>query len=157
MREDLLKVLREDKTLSRIDVDFEHLFASWFNRGFLVLRRIDWQTPAAILEKIIAYEAVHAIDSWEDLRRRLEPADRRCFAFFHPSMPDEPLIFVEIALINGVPGSVQALLSDAGVESVVLDVHTSVIEGSIGAIPRRLAVSDEDYTRARRVMASTTT
>jgi malonyl-CoA decarboxylase len=90
--------LREDKTLARIDVDFEHLFASWFNRGFLVLRPIDWTTPAHILEKIIKYEAVHAIDSWDDLRRRLQPPDRRCFAFFHPAMPDEPLIFVEVAL-----------------------------------------------------------
>jgi hypothetical protein len=104
MREDLLKVLREDKTLARIDVDFEHLFVSWFNRGFLVLRPIDWTTPAHILEKIIKYEAVHAIDSWDDLRRRLQPPDRRCFAFFHPAMPDEPLIFVEVALSRGIPG-----------------------------------------------------
>ena len=112
MREDLLKVLRQDKTLSRIDVDFEHLFASWFNRGFLVLRPIDWTTPAHILEKIIRYEAVHAIDSWDDLRRRLQPPDRRCFAFFHPAMPDEPLIFVEVALSKGIPGSIQTVLAE---------------------------------------------
>jgi malonyl-CoA decarboxylase len=112
MREDLLKVLREDKTLARIDVDFEHLFASWFNRGFLVLRPIDWTTPAHILEKIIKYEAVHAIDSWDDLRRRLQPPDRRCFAFFHPAMPDEPLIFVEVALSRGIPGSIQTVLAE---------------------------------------------
>ena len=80
-----------------------HLLASWFNRGFLVLRRIDWQTPAAILEKIIAYEAVHEIQGWDDLRRRLDPADRRCFAFFHPSLIDEPLIFVEVALMRRHP------------------------------------------------------
>jgi malonyl-CoA decarboxylase len=79
-------------------------FYSWFNRGFLVLRPINWESPAHILEKIIAYEAVHAIDSWDDLRRRVEPADRRCFAFFHPAMPDEPLIFVEVALTNGFRG-----------------------------------------------------
>jgi malonyl-CoA decarboxylase len=81
-----------------LDLDFRHLFASWFNRGFLVLRPINWQSPAHILEKIIAYEAVHAIDSWEDLRRRLEPSDRRCFRLLPPAMPDEPLIFVEVAL-----------------------------------------------------------
>jgi malonyl-CoA decarboxylase len=95
-----------------LDIDFRHLFASWFNRGFLVLRPISWESPAHILEKIIAYEAVHAIDSWDDLRRRLEPEDRRCFAFFHPAMPDEPLIFVEVALTKGIPTSVQALLAE---------------------------------------------
>ena len=90
-----------------------HLLASWFNRGFLVLRRIDWQTPAAILEKIIAYEAVHEIQGWDDLRRRLDPADRRCFAFFHPSLIDEPLIFVEVALMGDIPDSIQSLLHEA--------------------------------------------
>lgn len=76
-----------------------------------MLRPISWESPAHILEKIIAYEAVHAIESWEDLRRRLEPSDRRCFAFFHPTMPDEPLIFVEVALTKGTPGSIQGLLA----------------------------------------------
>ena len=111
MRADLLEACREDPSLAGIDHDFRHLLASWFNRGFLVLRPIDWQTPAAILEKIIAYEAVHQIDSWDELRRRVDPPDRRCFAFFHPSMPDEPLIFVEVALTREIPGSIQALLS----------------------------------------------
>jgi malonyl-CoA decarboxylase len=111
MRADLLRLGRGDDALEALDLDFRHLFASWFNRGFLVLRPINWQSPAHILEKIIAYEAVHAIDSWEDLRLRLEPSDRRCFAFFHPAMPDEPLIFVEVALTKGVPGSIQALLA----------------------------------------------
>lgn len=111
MRSDLLRLGRGNADLEALDLDFRHLFASWFNRGFLVLRPINWQSPAHILEKIIAYEAVHAIDSWDDLRRRLEPEDRRCFAFFHPAIPDEPLIFVEVALTNGVPGSVQALLA----------------------------------------------
>jgi malonyl-CoA decarboxylase len=87
--------------------------ASWFNRGFLVLRRIDWQTPAAILEKIIVYEAVHEITGWDDLRRRLDPADRRCFAFFHPSLIDEPLIFVEVALMRHIPANIQELLQEA--------------------------------------------
>ena len=111
MRADLLRLARETPALAALDLDFKHLFASWFNRGFLVLRPINWESPAHILEKIIAYEAVHAIDSWEDLRRRLEPEDRRCFAFFHPAMPDEPLIFVEVALTTGTPSSVQALLA----------------------------------------------
>jgi len=89
------------------------LLYSWFNRGFLVLRRIDWNTPAAILEKIIRYEAVHEIKSWDDLRRRLDPADRRCFAFFHPSLVDEPLVFVEVALTRDVPEAINEVLDEA--------------------------------------------
>ena len=112
MRADLLRLGRGDDALMALDLDFRHLFASWFNRGFLVLRPINWESPAHVLEKIIAYEAVHAIDDWDNLRRRLQPADRRCFAFFHPAMPDEPLIFVEVALTRGIPGSVQALLAE---------------------------------------------
>ena len=112
MRADLLRLSKGDPALGALDLDFKHLFSSWFNRGFLVLRPINWQSPAHILEKIIAYEAVHAIDSWDDLRRRLEPSDRRCFAFFHPAMPNEPLIFVEVALTKGIVGSVQSLLSE---------------------------------------------
>lgn len=112
MRLDLLRMLPDQPRLGVIDTDFQHLFASWFNRGFLVLRPIDWRTPANILEKIIQYEAVHAINDWDDLQRRLRPEDRRCFAFFHPAMPEEPLIFVEVALTKGVPGSVQALLAE---------------------------------------------
>lgn len=111
MRSDLLGVLRSRPELRPLNDDLVHLFASWFNRGFLVLRPIDWRTPAHILEKIIEYEAVHEIDSWHDLRRRIEPSDRRCFAFFHPAMPDEPLIFVEVALTTEISGSVQALLA----------------------------------------------
>ncbi|WP_339762884.1 malonyl-CoA decarboxylase [uncultured Hoeflea sp.] len=112
MRSRLLKLLREHPSFGRTDVDFQHLFGSWFNRGFLVPRRIHWQSPANILEKIIKYEAVHAIDDWDDLRRRVEPSDRRCYAFFHPAMPDDPLIFVEVALVKGVPNSVQAILAE---------------------------------------------
>lgn len=110
MRKELLGFVRDDPTLGDIDRDLYHLLQSWFNRGFLVLRRIDWQTPAAILEKIIAYEAVHEIDGWDDLRRRLEPADRRCFGFFHPSLVDEPLIFVEVALTDSVSADIATLL-----------------------------------------------
>jgi malonyl-CoA decarboxylase len=112
MRRDLLRLIPRSDPRARIDLDFQHLFASWFNRGFLVLRPISWESPAHILEKIIQYEAVHAIHSWEDLRRLVEPTDRRCFAFFHPAMPDEPLIFVEVALTSGIPGSVQRVLAE---------------------------------------------
>ena len=112
MRKDLLDIIKDRPELGPLDVDFRHLFSSWFNRGFLVLRPINWSSPADILEKIIAYEAVHAIDSWNDLRLRLKPIDRRCFGFFHPSMPNEPLIFVEVALTKGIPKSIQDLLAD---------------------------------------------
>jgi len=112
MRKDLLRLARKHPELAVVDLDFRHLFASWFNRGFLVLRPISWESPADILDKIIAYEAVHAIHSWDDLRNRLQPADRRCFGFFHPAMPDEPLIFVEVALTQGIPGSVQGVLTE---------------------------------------------
>ncbi len=112
MRLDLLRLAPQHPQFERADIDFVHLFKSWFNRGFLVLRHIDWRTPANILEKIIEYEAVHAISNWDELRRRLLPVDRRCFAFFHPSMPDDPLIFVEVALVNGIPDSIQKLLTE---------------------------------------------
>ena len=110
MREDLIRFLPEHSDLGKLNVDFKHLFASWFNRGFLVLRPINWSSPAHILEKIITYESVHEIKNWDDLRRRLQPEDRRCFAFFHPAMPDEPLIFVEVALTKGTPNSIQTVL-----------------------------------------------
>jgi malonyl-CoA decarboxylase len=113
MRKELLSFVREEPSLQPIDRDLFHLLQSWFNRGFLVLRRIDWQTPAAILEKIIEYEAVHEIDGWDDLRRRLNPADRRCFGFFHPSLIDEPLIFVEVALTDHVAQDIHSLLAPA--------------------------------------------
>jgi malonyl-CoA decarboxylase len=113
MREAALKQLPGHPELKVLDADFVHLFSSWFNRGFLVLRRIDWSSPANILEKIIRYEAVHQIRDWTDLRRRLEPADRRCFAFFHPALVDEPLIFVEVALASEVPSNIGALIEPA--------------------------------------------
>ncbi|MGY6251585.1 malonyl-CoA decarboxylase [Bosea thiooxidans] len=110
MREDLLLALREHKELAVVDRDFVHLLGSWFNRGFLVLKRIDWTTAANILEKIIRYEAVHTIQNWDDLRNRLAPGDRRCFAFFHPQMGDEPLVFVEVALTREIPEAIAPLL-----------------------------------------------
>lgn len=110
MRESLFEAMAGDPELKAVDDDFRHLFGSWFNRGFLVLRRIDWRTPANVLEKIIRYEAVHEIHGWDDLRRRLEPADRRCFAFFHPQLVDDPLIFVEVALTTAIPRSIGEVL-----------------------------------------------
>jgi malonyl-CoA decarboxylase len=117
MREELLGRLKEKPEFTPIDRDFVHLFSSWFNRGFLVLARIAWSSPASILEKIIDYEAVHEIKGWDDLRRRLDPHDRRCFAFFHPALVDEPLIFVEVALDTGIPTSIHALLESDGPEN----------------------------------------
>src|SRR5450830_1183617 len=111
MREQLMDALDHRDDLTAVDGDFVHLFSSWFNRGFLVLRNIDWSTPAVVLEKIIRYEAVHEIHDWEDLRRRIDPPDRRCYAFFHPAMVDEPLIFVEVALTEGIPGAIAPLLA----------------------------------------------
>ncbi|TAK80100.1 MAG: hypothetical protein EPO20_29700 [Betaproteobacteria bacterium] len=109
MRKALLKKLKDKPQWRVIDADLMHLLRSWFNRGFLRLERIDWRTSAIILEKLIQYEAVHAIHGWRDLRRRLE-ADRRCFAFFHPQLPDEPLIFIEAALTRGMSAHVQPLI-----------------------------------------------
>ena len=111
MREQLLDALAHRKDLTAVDDDFTHLFASWFNRGFLVLRRIDWSTPAIILEKIIQYEAVHRIRGWDDLRRRIDMPDRRCYAFFHPALVDEPLIFVEVALTREIPDAIAPILT----------------------------------------------
>ncbi len=110
MRENLFGLMREETKLAQLDGDLSSLLSSWFNRGFLVMQRIDWSTPASILDKIIAYEAVHEIQGWDDLRRRLDPIDRRCFGFFHPSLVDDPLIFVQVALTHKIPESIQRLL-----------------------------------------------
>ncbi len=126
MREQLLDALDHRDDLAIVDNDFVHLFSSWFNRGFLVLRRIDWSTPASILEKIIRYEAVHEIRDWEDLRRRVDPPDRRCYAFFHPALVDEPLIFVEVALTREIPGAIAPILSDKREEIEPARANTAV-------------------------------
>ena len=112
LREDLLKYRREQPEFLRMDVSLLSLFKTLFNPGYLVMEPIDWTTPAAVLEKIIAYEAVHEISSWDELRSRLAPSDRRCFAFFHLAMPDEPLIFVEVALTDKIPESIQNILAE---------------------------------------------
>jgi len=121
MRADLLKTLKEHPEREAVDADLVHLFRSWFNRGFLTMQRIDWRTSALILERLIQYEAVHQIQDWSDLHRRLE-ADRRCYAFFHPALPDEPLIFVEAALTPEIVGYVRPLLDP---QSLVEDPETA--------------------------------
>jgi malonyl-CoA decarboxylase len=110
LRVELLEAMKGDPALASVDHDLVHLLSSWFNRGFLELRRIDWNTPAAILEKLIAYEAVHEIRGFPDLKRRLQ-RDRRCFAFFHPALPDEPLIFVEVALVDELPSQIAPIIA----------------------------------------------
>jgi malonyl-CoA decarboxylase len=111
MRAFLLKVRKDDRLLAALEADLRGLLSAWFDIGFLELTRIDWNSPAALLEKLVDYEAVHAIRSWRDLKNRLD-SDRRCYAFFHPRMPGEPLIFVEVALVKGLAGSVQGLLDE---------------------------------------------
>jgi len=112
LRADLMAEVKSNPDLKLLDRELRDLLAAWFDVGFLQLRRIDWQAPAALLEKLIAYEAVHEIRSWADLKNRLD-SDRRCFAFFHPTMPNEPLIFVEVALVSGLASNIHALLDEA--------------------------------------------
>jgi malonyl-CoA decarboxylase len=126
MRRDLLRLLPAETDLTAVDDDLRRLFYVWFNRGFLVLRRIDWNTPAAILDKIIRYEAVHEIQGWDDLRRRLDPTDRRCFAFFHPSLVDEPLVFVEVALLREMPDAIGQVLEEPHAEGIDKPPTTAV-------------------------------
>ena len=111
LRATLLGLTRGDPHLAALEADLRGLLANWFDVGFLELRRIDWSSPALLLERLVGYEAVHEISSWRDLKNRLD-SDRRCYAFFHPRMPDEPLIFVEVALVQGLAGSVQRLLDE---------------------------------------------
>jgi len=138
MREELIEHLPNRPDLKAVDADFVHLFSSWFNRGFLVLRPIDWTTPANILEKIIRYEAVHEIHDWDDLRRRLEPPDRRCFAFFHPQLVDEPLIFVEVALTQDIPDAIAPLLAKDR-KPIAAETATTAVFYSISNTQRGLA------------------
>jgi malonyl-CoA decarboxylase len=138
MRERLMDALDHREDLAAVDADFVHLFSSWFNRGFLVLRRIDWSTPAVVLEKIIRYEAVHQIRDWDDLRARIDPPDRRCYAFFHPALIDEPLIFVEVALTRDIPGAIAPIL-EVKREPLDPDRATTAVFYSISNCQRGLA------------------
>jgi malonyl-CoA decarboxylase len=137
LRADLLDVKAGHNDLAALDRDVVHLLSSWFNRGFLVLRKIDWSTPAIVLEKIIRYEAVHEIRDWNDLRRRIDPVDRRCYGFFHPALIDEPLIFVEVALTEQIPGAIAPLLA-ADRELVPIDRARTAVFYSISNCQRGL-------------------
>jgi malonyl-CoA decarboxylase len=118
--------LLKDPELKTFDSGLLNLFRYWFNPSFLVLEKIDWETPANILEKIIEYEAVHEINSWNDLRARLAPSDRQCFAFFHPLIPNDPLIFVEVALCTDIPKSIQEVIRLDRNEIDVEDANTAI-------------------------------
>ena len=144
------------RSCASVDDDLAHLLSSWFNRGFLVLRRIDWSTPADILERIIRYEAVHEIQGWDDLRRRVQPTDRRCFAFFHPSLIDEPLIFVEVALTREIPGSIQGLLAEEREVLPASEATTAVfysISNCQPGLARRLVRQFPDQAGGRGAVA----
>jgi malonyl-CoA decarboxylase len=136
MRGDLLEVLAKQPELASLDADMRHLFRSWFNRGFLRLEPVTWKTSARVLEKLIHYESVHEINGWPDLRRRLE-ADRRCYAFFHPALADEPVIFVEVALTKGLPGELDPLL-DVSAPLLLADQANTAVFYSINNCLRGL-------------------
>jgi len=125
LRAKLLAMLKAHPDLKPLDLDVRHLLASWFNRGFLELRRVDWSTSAAVLEKLIAYEAVHEIKGWDDLRGRLA-GDRRCYGFFHPALPGEPLIFVEVALTNRISDRIAPLLDNPDARAAVATTSTAI-------------------------------
>ena len=125
LRDDLLRYRGTDLRLRSLDEDLKGLLASWFDIGFLDMKRITWDAPAALLERLIAYEAVHEIESWDDLKNRLGE-DRRCYAFFHPRMPDEPLIFVEVALVSGMSDSIQALLGQTAAHQEAAAANTAI-------------------------------
>jgi len=125
LRKDLLVFCKEDSRLVPLDREIRRLLATWFDVGLLEMHQIDWQSPAALLEKLVAYEAVHEIHSWQDLRHRLN-MDRRCYAFFHPNMPEEPLIFVEVALTNGISESIQVLLDDSTPDVAPKEADTAI-------------------------------
>ncbi len=133
----LLRSRKDDRLLAALEADLRGLLAAWFDIGFLELQRIDWNSPASLLEKLVDYEAVHAIRSWRDLKNRLD-SDRRCYAFFHPRMPGEPLIFVEVALVKGLAGSVQSLLDEKAPVQDAREADTAIFY-SISNCQRGLA------------------
>lgn len=125
LRAELLKKLKSDKRLQALDAELEQLFSTWFDVAFLSLQRISWDSPASLLEKLIRYEAVHDIRGWGDLKNRLD-SDRRCYGFFHPQMPDEPLIFVEVALLDELPGSITPLLDESAASANLSKATTAI-------------------------------
>ena len=136
----LLEALPENPQLQKVEADLKHQFVSWFNRGFLELRVIDWNSPAAVLERIIAYESVHAIQGWDDLRSRLGD-QRMCFAFFHPAMPDDPLVFVEVALTPGIPTAIAPLINKTAEPAEQKDLDTVVFYSISNCHPGLAGVS----------------
>ena len=144
LRADLLPLAKQDAYLHGLDKDLHDLLTSWFDVGFLDLRRIDWNSPASLLEKLIAYEAVHEIRSWDDLRNRLD-SDRRCFALFHPRMPDEPLAFIEVALTKGIAGSVQSLLDEQAPSSDPKEADAAIFYSISNTQPGLQGISFGDY------------
>ena len=140
MRGALLQLLSDRPELKRVDTDLKHQFVSWFNRGFLELRVIDWNSPAAVLERIIQYESVHAIQGWDDLRSRLRE-NRMCFAFFHPAMPDDPLVFVEVALTSGIPTAIAPLIDKTSEPADEKDLDTVVFYSISNCHPGLAGVS----------------
>jgi malonyl-CoA decarboxylase len=145
---------RDDPALSGLAEDLRELLANWFDIGFLELKRITWDSPAALLEKLMAYEAVHEIRGWTDLKNRVE-ADRRCFAFFHPRMPDEPLIFVEVALVKGIAGDVRALLDEAAPVSDADAADTAIFYSISNCQKGLVGISFGDFLIKRVVDALT--
>ena len=125
MRAEMLASLKTDKRLQALDVEMEYMFSTWFDVGFLDLRRISWDSPASLLEKLIKYEAVHDIRGWADVKNRLD-SDRRCYGFFHPRLPDEPLIFVEVALLDSIADSITPLLDEAAAPADLTKVTTAI-------------------------------
>jgi malonyl-CoA decarboxylase len=129
LRADMLPHIKADKRLAALDVEMEYMFSTWFDVGFLDLRRISWDSPASLIEKLIKYEAVHDIKSWSDVKNRLD-SDRRCYGFFHPRLPDDPLIFVEVALTHDIAGCITPLL-DESADAEDLNLATTAIFYSI--------------------------
>ncbi len=125
LRADMLPYLKADKRLQALDVEMEYMFSTWFDVGFLDLRRISWDSPASLIEKLIKYEAVHDIKSWSDMKNRLD-SDRRCYGFFHPRMPDEPLIFVEVALMDDIAASITPLLDESAEPTNIAKATTAI-------------------------------
>jgi malonyl-CoA decarboxylase len=125
LRAEMLPHLKSDKRLLALDVEMEYMFSTWFDVAFLDLRRISWDSPASLIEKLIKYEAVHDIRSWDDVKNRLD-SDRRCYGFFHPRLPGEPLIFVEVALMDEVADSITPLLDEAAAPANLATATTAI-------------------------------
>ena len=143
LRAEFLPQLKSEKRLLALDAELENLFSTWFDVGFLELRRMSWDSPASLIEKLIKYEAVHDIRSWADLKNRLD-SDRRCYGFFHPRLPDEPLIFVEVALLGDIPGSIAPLLDETAAASDLTRATTAIFYSISNTQPGLRGVSFGD-------------